>query len=211
MTTKRKWGLITLICLVILLGIGIGIIKINQYRSNALPGYPAPGYPRVMITNPPGYSQFIQGTPIIIETTAISAQKVLSIELFLDGVLIGEESAPPGGSDNLSPGFLWSPGSPGKYSLIARATSADQLTAISSPIMIEITPGDSKPAAADSINSLAPGPMDSSSGPKPPAPDSSTGPAKPWKGTPGNWFNNLTVKTVPNAPELVGLAEGCSA
>ncbi len=211
MTTKRKWVFITLICLVILLGIGIGIIKINQYRSNALLEYPAPGYPRVMITNPPGYSQFIQGTPILIETTAISAQKVLSIELFLDGVLIGEESAPPGGSDNFSPGFLWSPVSPGIYSLSARATSADQLTAISSPVMIEIAPGDSKPGAADSINALAPGPMDSSSGPKPPAPGSSTGPAKPWKGTPGNWFNNLTVKTAPNAPELVGLAEGCSA
>ena len=210
MTAKRKWIVITLICLVILLGIGIGIIKFSQYQSNALPGYPAPGDPRVMITNPPGHSQFKQGTPIIIETAATSAQKILSIDLFLDGVLIGEESAPSGGSDNFSPDFLWSPVSPGIYSLLARATSTDQLTAISSPIIIEITPGDSKPDTADSINTMTPGSMDSSLELNPPSPDSITSPAKPWKGTPGNWLNNLTGKTPPNAPELVGLAEGCS-
>ena len=63
--------------------LGVGIYKFLQYRDNAIPTYPAPGHPLVSITSPAQGSQFALGDPIVVEATAFSTSKVLSIELYL--------------------------------------------------------------------------------------------------------------------------------
>lgn len=207
MMNRRKWILLAVASLLIAAILGFGIIKFNQYRARALPIYPAPGYPQVSITSPTLGSQFAYGAPIIVEATAFSASKVLSVELYLDGVVLDMQSAPPGGSDLFLAEFLFYPPEPGVYTLVARANGADDLTATSSPVQIMITAPEYDSAAADTTDYALPDPTGISAPPD--VPDSQPNPAEDWSGTPGNWINSLTADTLPNAPELVASLEGC--
>jgi hypothetical protein len=190
--------------------LGVSIVKFNQYRADAVPIFPAPGHPQVSITSPTQFSQFTLGAPIIVEATAFSASKVMSIELYLGGVFIGEESAPSGGAGFFPAEFLFYPPEPGVYALIARAKGVDELTTTSSPVQIQITPPEFEPAAESDDSIALPVLADSSTPPDLPVSDSDSNPAEPWNGTAGNWINSLTGDAPPNAPELAVALDGCS-
>ncbi|MCK5316805.1 MAG: hypothetical protein KAJ55_02760 [Anaerolineales bacterium] len=210
MINRGKWILIAVVCIAsVLIAVifGVSILKLNQYRASVVSVYPAPGHPQVSITSPAQSSQLSLGAPIIIQATAFNTQKILSIELYIDGELTGVESAPAGGSDYFPAEFLWSPPAPGVYSLIARANGVDQLTTTSSPVQIMVTSPDFDPNAPDTIDYALPAPPQASS---PPIPDSQSNPAEQWNGTPGNWINSLTADAPPDAPELAVLLDGCS-
>jgi hypothetical protein len=210
MIKRRKWILVALVCIFSLLFaaiFGISILKFNQYRTSVVSIYPAPGHPQVSITGPAHNSQFSLGAPIIIQATAFNLQKILSIELYIDGELTGVESAPVGGSDYFSAEFMWFPPAVGVYSLIARAYGVDQMTTYSSPIKIKVKPPDFDPDAPDTTDYASPAPPSSYF---PPAPDSDANPAEQWNGTPGNWINSLSADGPPNAPELAVSLDGCS-
>jgi hypothetical protein len=196
--------------LVVAATLGVSIVKFNQYRAGAVPIYPAPGHPQVSITSPTQFSQFALGAPIIVEATAFSDSKVMSIELYLGGVFIGEELAPSGGAGFFPAEFLFYPPEPGVYALIARAKGVDELTTTSSPVQIQITPPEFEPAAESDDSIALPVLADSSTPPDLPVPGSDSNPAEPWNGTAGNWINSLTGDAPPNAPELAASLDGCS-
>ena len=202
MPKRRKWILIIVACIasvLILIFIGASILILNQYQASAGSVYPPPGHPQISITSPSQSSQFSLGAPIIIQATAFNTQKILSIELYIDGELTGVESVPAGGSEYFPAEFLWYPPEPGVYALIARANGVDQLTTYSSPIKIKVTHPDFDPDAPDTTDYASPAPPSSYS---PPVPDSQSNPAEQWNGTPGNWINSLVADRPPNAPEL---------
>ncbi|MCK4816018.1 hypothetical protein KA005_09610, partial [bacterium] len=90
MIKRRKWVLVAVVCIFSLLFaaiFGISILKFNQYRTSVVSIYPAQGHPQVSITGPAHNSQFFLGAPIIIQATAFNLQKILSIELYIDGEL----------------------------------------------------------------------------------------------------------------------------
>jgi len=208
------WGLIAVIGIALVLSLvlvgSFGWFKFSQYRAQALPTNPMPGHPQVNITHPIQSSQFPLGVPIIVETTAFSTQKILSIELYINGELVQVQSAPPGGSESVQAEFLIQPPEEGAHSLIASAYGADQLTSYSSPVQIMISAPGYDPNVDNDVPNAIPAIADQTTSIDFPGQDDYANPAGQWQGTPGNWFNSMAAEAAPNAPELAASTEDCS-
>lgn len=215
MEKRSKWIRIApiFVCVILIAAIlGWVILEFNSYAADPLPNIPPPEHFYVFITSPSNHSQFFLGAPIIVQATAFTfgSEPISSVELYIDGELIGVESAPEGGSDNILAEFLWSPSETGVYDLAARAIGVIQQTMNSPVALIEIIPSIYDLQAGDSTDYALPVPAGLEIPPILPDPDSPFSPAQPWKGTPGNWLNSLVTKTAPNPPELAASLEGCN-
>jgi len=202
--------IIAVTCLV-LLGISLTVVgQLIHYRSSAFPIYPIPDHPEVTITSPVSSSQHTMGSPVLVQVTASGPNKVEAVELYVNSMLVGTDTAPPGGSHFYQAEFLWSPPEEGEYIIIAKAIGFELMTGFSSSVHIEIT---APPTVQDGGESVA-YPNESFPGLGPegavPPPDTSPIPGEKWKGSLENWFNSLRVKTPPSAPELAASTENCT-
>ncbi len=86
---------------------------------------PATAAPQVAIIAPANGAQLALNTPITVQATATDAQGVLRVELWVDGLLMGQQaSAAPQGDPLLLINLPWTPTIPGSHVLEVRAFNA---------------------------------------------------------------------------------------
>jgi len=213
MDKRPSWVLAAVIGVTVLVGAGIlgyGVTNFLQYRSSALPIYPIPDHPQVIITSPISGSQHTLDSPVLVQVTASGPQKVESVELYVNSKLVGIDTAPPGGSHFYQAEFLWTPPEEGKYVLIAQVIGFEMLTGFSSAVWVEIT----APAAVQEGGESAAFPIENFPDLQPEGalqmPEAPPLPGEKWKGSLENWLTSLRVGTPPNAPELSATTEECT-
>ncbi len=210
---------------------GIAAFQYTQYRDVAarVPENTTPM--RINILNPASGFQSPRGAPVLINinASALGPSPPLALELWANGRLVGLQAGPSGGISPLSGRFAWIPTATGYYALIARARDNEKRTATSDAMGVLIT-ASTKPDQAretqtasiqpvftngtggeelGSVHETATAPL-----PEPPAqpdPHDSIGPAEPWDGDPLDWLSQLLVRTLPAAPELTAVPNGCGA
>ncbi|MBI3160665.1 MAG: hypothetical protein HYZ26_13790 [Chloroflexi bacterium] len=213
--------------LALLLVIGIAAIGRQALEYTDLDARLPPGAEPIQVgISEPGLGATAPaGVALLVDAYAFSPSPVLAIELWANDTLVGVHGAPPGGLTEMWAEFAWIPEQPGVYVLLARAHTAEDLSADSSGLPITIEPGQKTgagqagDAAAPLLVSQGASDLPAAQGPaiQPPAPpqppgeDDSLGAADPWEGSPGEWFGQLTVGAPPAAPELTAEAEGCNA
>ncbi|HTX93152.1 MAG TPA: hypothetical protein VMC09_18200 [Anaerolineales bacterium] len=200
----------------ILLAGGFVLTRYLNYRKTSLAGMPNRPQPSIVITTPQNYGQESVRFPIPVAVSAHSYRPIKSLQLWVNGVQMGEEDIFPQNTLSFDTGFVWLPGGAGKYSLVARVIDQAGDTADSPLILVNVlayTPpaGGTNTTAFDTGQALVMPAAPSGGGPvPPPAPGQSSGPGKSGGPSFGDFLNDLTVKTPPTAPGLVASVQGCS-
>lgn len=195
---------------VVILGVWVGLNYARYRRSGGLPAkasFPA----QVAISFPPNGVQIEAGEPLMVEADALGPHPFLSMELWLDGELVGVQAAPEGGRQPFSAEFFWQTSELGAHSLIAVAVDGNGQKVISAQVVVLV--GQGEVAVEDLVLQVVqPEPSDGYYVPPfGPGEGSSVGPAGIWGGTPGNWINSFLVDEIPLAPELVVRPNKCAA
>jgi hypothetical protein len=220
---KLKWGgnpLVTaVIGIVVVAGaavVGYMALGYNSYKqAGGLP--PVETAPaQIAISYPQNGGEYEAGESLIVEATAVGPVEFVSVELWLDGKLVGMQTAPEGGLTPFSTHFSWLPLEPGSHSLIAGAVDANGQKAMSAQVIVFIvSPEDGSDILTlnqtDSPTVLPAPPEEANGAPASPGAGDSSGPAGSWSGSPGDWLNSLTAGEGPTAPELVATPGQCAA
>jgi len=198
---------------VVVAAIGLAAFKFISYRGTG--GMPTgdTSFAQVAISSPPKGAQLEAGDSMMVEAAAIGSMPFQSMELWINGELLGVQAAPSGGEHPFSTSFSWQPLEPGIYSLITAATDNDGEKVVSTQVVVFVIQNE---AGIELISSGSPAvlPAPEAGGYLPPAgPGSgdSTGPASNWSGSTGDWVTSLTTGENPTAPELVVREGECAA
>jgi len=203
------WGVFGLVLLSILAAVIIGaVIQHIRYKLDQLHAT-VPERTSIVVINAPGEGQ--QGQFLSIETSAFGHFPLLSMELWINGVLEGVHAAPHDGISYLNTEFIWIPEQPGAYSLIARAVNDRDKITTSTPTLIFILPAEEYDGVGDDPGSPAvfPAADTSVASLQPPLPTDAVGPAAAWQGSVSQWLTNLTANHAPKAPALIAQSLGC--
>jgi hypothetical protein len=175
---------------------------------------------QVMISQPQNMAQFPVDTIITVEVDAIGMQPFTSTELWINGVLLGVQAGPSGGTTSLTTVYTWIPAQPGNYSLVARAFNTRDEIVTSPAVIVFINPAETENQPPSEVGEVAqtgdvaqivlPASPSGYSGPPPPASIDIPVPAVKWKGSPGDWLTHLITTVPPAAPELTAIADGCN-
>jgi hypothetical protein len=202
-----------IISILVILAIAIAVIFIIHYRQTGNQHIDT-SQSLVIISKPGNMAQFPAGDSIQVEVDATGQQPFTSTELWINGVLEGVQASPPSGLTSLTTFYSWIPSEGGNFSLIARAINQENSTAISSAVIVFISPpdyGDQPDPEAGKVNPVVlPAPPAGHTSPPTPGPGDVPTPADEWQGSPGDWLNSLTTNSAPEAPELAVTAEGCN-
>lgn len=207
--------------LIVVLGGGILTYQFLKYKNAGLDGLQTAPQAVVAITSPQTSDQASEGSALPVDVSSNGYQPLVSTELWVDGILMGVQAAPPGGFFNFNTTFLWSPGPAGEHSLVARALDANGDEAMSLPVVVNITahvPGggaeeDGAPFDAGPAGVL-PAAFDGGGGGNaqpvnPPGQNESESPAQVGLPTVGDWVVNITNTEPPQAPDLTATMDGC--
>ncbi len=116
----------------------------------------------VTLTEPPKDTRLTLGVPIRVKAQVLSESPLRSLELWVDGSLLGTGSVKEGPPGSATASWTWSPEAEGESILFARATDSRGRTAQSNAVRVSITPESSAylmerhvVEAGDSLESLA--------------------------------------------------------
>lgn len=217
MSKKAKFRLSGWIGAAIVLAVAAAsllLYKFYEYRNVGLNGLLDAPQPSVAITTPQSYSSASVQSPLPVDVVANGYQPLTSIELWVDGILLGVQAAPPTGLFNFKTTFLWTPGAAGEYSLVARALDSNGDSSVSPAVMVKITPflppEGSEVAFEEGPPSVLPAAPSGFPAVGFPGTNESVGEAGIGQPSVGDWLLNLTNKEAPQAPELVIAAQGCA-
>ncbi len=225
MTSKGKLfgGLVLMVggfvFLIVILAGGILAYQFLKYRNAGLDGLQTAPQAVVAITSPQTLSETPEGSPVPVDVSSNGYQSLVSTELWVDGILMGVQAAPPSGPFNFNTTFLWNPGPAGEHSLVARALDANGDMVISLPVVINIT-AHVPPEGANSGVPFDAGPagvLPASNGDgggnappvDPPLPNDSESPAQVGLPAVGDWVVDITNTELPQPPGLTATMEGC--
>jgi hypothetical protein len=171
---------------------------------------------QVSISYPNEGAQLAEGEPLFVNAIAIGPREFLSLELWVDGELVGVQAAPSGGVRPFSTSFLWVPKEPGYHSLNGAAIDFEGQKTISPQVVVVISQegggGDIiTPSQDDSVSVFPPPPGGAYTPPNPPDADDSVGPANVSSNSPGDLADDPNGNEPPAAPELVANAGQCGA
>ena len=194
---------------------GIAVLYSNYNRSGGFPSEEVETG-QVAVSFPYSGAQVEIGEMVIVEASVIGLMEFTSIELWLDGALVGLQAPPDSKTQPYTVEFAWRPLELGPHSLIVAGvdevgqkimSSQVFVTAIQGESVIEILTPDQT-----GIPAVQPAPPGGSyDPPAEPAMGASTGPAGGWQGTLRNWATSLLANRVPIAPELAVRPMGCGA
>jgi len=226
MSTQRKFSVIGCVVagglVVLALLFGVAAYQFKKYQA-ALGSLPDKATPIVIAITDPQTGQAVPaGTPLLVHVSAGSPEALLSLELWVNGQIIGVQAAPaPDGITPFAADFAWTPSDPGTYTLVARGLQADKQSGDSAGVMIIVGPTEKaadEGGGADTGQSI---PISNGGGgdggsiplPLPPAPPGgldSIGPAQTWSLSVGEWLSGDSDGP-PQAPQLTAEDEGCGA
>ncbi len=193
---------------------GVLLYKFYEYKNAGLDGLLNAPQSSVTIIAPKPYSSASVQSPLPVNVSASGYQPLTSIELWVNGVLLGVQAAPPAGFFNFKTSFLWTPGAAGEYSLVARAQDSNGDSAVSPAVMVKITPFLSPEGAEVAFEEGPPSVLPAAPSGAPavglPGANESVGDAGVGEPSVGDWLLNLTNKEAPQAPELAVAVQGCA-
>jgi len=194
--------------------VGLLVYKFYEYGNAGLNGLQNAPQTNVAIIAPQPYSSASVQSPLPVNVSASGYQPLTSIELWVNGVLMGIQAAPPEGLFNFNTAFLWTPGAAGEYSLVARALDSNGDSAVSPAVMVKITPFLAPEGAEVAFEEGPPSVLPAAPSGAPsaglPGANESVGDAGVGAPSVSDWMVNLMNKEAPQAPELAITVQGCS-
>ncbi len=196
----------------------IGLITNNftNYQNNT--GIPQSETPpsQVAFGNIHNGIQLEANESLMVNATAVGPDNFLSMELWINGELVGVQAAPSGGVHPFLTFFYWLPNQTGNHSLIAAAVNSTGQRTFSEQIVVIVNQELNAVGFITVTNVFSPTVLPASGNggfisPKPPGPGASVRPAENWSGSPGDWINSLIAAEKPAAPELMIRSAGCGA
>lgn len=211
-------GAALLLVLVAVMG-AVSLNAFHRYQGEGLGGSRATPRPNVVITRPRLHESAPLESPLPVNVRVDGGESIVSIELLVNGALMGAQPAPAGGLARFDAPFLWSPGAPGDYLLIARAVGAAGSAVLSAAVAVTVAPHEPRPGATAGEgfqagpSAVVPSSQDSASraaAPQAPRPGDGVGAAHIGPSSLGDWLTALTNREPPNAPELVLAVHDCA-
>lgn len=195
----------------------LGVIgyKFISYKETG--GVPAePSFAQVAISYPSQGVQLELNDPMKVEAVAIGSKPFISMELWINGELVGVQAAPSGGIYPFSTLFSWTPVEEGVFSLVAAAIDADGNKEISAHVVVSVAQSETEDEQVSFDLSGSPSVVPPPSGggyspPDGPSPDESTGLTGIWTGSTGDWVTSLMAEVKPAAPDLFVAPGECGA
>lgn len=176
----------------------------------------------IAITDPYTGQTVPAGTPLLVHVNASSPEKLLSLELWANGQVVGIQGSPtPQGMTPFSADFTWIPADPGTYTLIARAIQEGSQSGDSAAVVVIVGPADKTTGGSegggDSSQNI---PISNGGGygsstplplqPTPPNESDSSAPAQKWTLSITNWLLSNSNEPL-QAPQLTAAPAGCGA
>ncbi len=216
MAKNTKFVIISLAVIIILVIGGLVFTRFMNFKNKGLAGLQKLPQPSVVITSPQPFSQGSVHYPTSVNVTAHSYQPIKSLQLWVNGALMGEQDVIPSNTLAYNTIFDWQSGGAGKYSLVARVIDQTGNTADSPVVLVEILAYTPPPGTTGSV-SFDPGkplvepqaPPGAAPAPSP-APGETSGPGTSSGLSFADFLANLAVNTPPNAPGLVSIVQACS-
>ncbi len=215
--SRRPKFLIVLSASALVIVIVVAVVfEFQKYKTRASMGFQTRPEPSVVIDSPQPFSQWSLHSSFPVDVTAHSYAPIQSVELWINGVRMGQEDVQPAGALTGEVSFTWNPGAAGEYSLVARLIDQNGDSNVSPVVQVQILPY-TPPGGGTSGVAFDPGKpqvipsADPGSAPVPPSgPGPDSGPAKAGGPSLADWLTDLTAKTPPAAPELVATVQGCA-
>lgn len=204
-----RWQILALLATAILLL--VALYSYNQYLNSAGLAYIENQASQVSIGEPTNGAQLSLLQPVTISGLAIGPNPFTSMELWINGQLMGVQAGPADGKTPLPASFVWLPDEEGSQSLVARAIDGDGGLWTSPAVLVNVVPGEGEEeetGAGGGLPADVPAVYPSAGGYSPPsAPglDDPKAEAQPWVPTFGDWFSNLLGgdnDTIPVAPDV---------
>ncbi len=176
----------------------------------------------IAITNPYSGQTVPAGTPLLVHVTASSPEKLLSLELWANGQIVGIQGAPtPDGITPFAADFAWTPADSGTYTLIARGVQAANQSGDSAAVVVIVGPTDKPTDGGGTGEGEQIIPIYNGGGgdggsiplplpPSPPGETDSSGPAEMLSPSLTNWLLGAS-NDPPQAPQLTAEPAGCGA
>ena len=167
--------------------LGVIAFKFISYKETG--GIPAgTTFSQVAISYPSQGVQLELNDPLKVEAAAIGSKPFTSMELWINGELLGVQAAPSGGAYPFSTFFSWTPAEEGIYSLIAAAIDADGNKKISAQVVVYVAQTETgiEQVSSDlngSPSIMPPPPAGGYSPPEGPSDNESQGITGIWKGS----------------------------
>jgi hypothetical protein len=212
---------IVLAILVVLSGVAAYQFRKYQATVESLSGKTTPIM--IAITNPYGGQTVPSGTPLLVHVSASSPDKLLSLELWANGQVVGIQGAPtPDGITPFTADFSWTPAEAGTYTLIARGVQAGNQSGDSAAVVVIVGPtekvtegGEVADDGGQNIPISNGGGGNGGSIPLPLPPSSpsdtdSSAPAEMLSPSLTNWLLGASDDP-PQAPQLTAKPAGCGA
>jgi hypothetical protein len=193
-------------------GLGVIAYKFISYKESG--GIPTDtSFAQVAISYPPQGMQLELSDSVMVEAAAIGSKPFQSMELWINGEVLGVQVAPSGGTHPFSTFFSWLPVEPGVYSLSAAAIDSDGQKEMSAQVVVSVVQAET---GIELVSSDSPTVLPAASGggyspPDKPDPGVSKSPAEIWSGSTGDWVTSLMAEVKPSAPELFVSAGECGA
>ena len=205
--------LIGTLVVAVVAALGFGVYKFISYKQSGGVSPLEASFAHVAISSPPQGVQLEVGDSVMVESSAIGSKPFLSMELWINGELLGVQAAPVGGVHPFSTFFSWRPVETGIYSLIAAAIDIDGNKEISEQVAVFVAQSESEIELVSSdLPTVLPAPTGGGySPPVGPGADDPTGPASIWSPSVGDWVTSLTAEVKPAAPGLFVSAGECAA
>ncbi len=134
----------------------VGVMVVLLVAFSGVNQGTAPGM--VTISSPVNGSNFAVGSEVIISATATDMAGIVQIEMWVNNMLTGIASAPPGQTLPIQLNLMlrWVPAQPGAYTLQARSVNGQNLAPVSAPVVITVVQ-----AGQPTITPVAPTPIPS--------------------------------------------------
>lgn len=133
---KKIWILLGLIVIV---GVAIfAAFKLTGQSDQGIAYLPEEPVAQISILSPTFGQQFELGSPVVVDAFAFAADPITSVELWIDGQLLGSQTASGEGESPFMAQFLWSPQMEGLHTLIVRAFDAEGPVGFSAAVNVGI-------------------------------------------------------------------------
>jgi len=168
--------------------------------------------PTVAITSPLYGSEFMLGSPVVVDVEANAGVPITGLELWIDGQLLGYQELSGEGPNLGTASFLWSPSTIAVHALAARALGVEGPLATSDTVHVAVTEMMVEEGMMDTVDHAGPAVLPAANKAYPisgPGPEASISPAQPMKNGGAN-LPGSQASGKPAAPEILAEAQACS-